>query len=41
MSLVTLVLGVVIGLVVAVLSAAAYKWMTKQVNDAKTHLPGA
>ncbi len=34
-------LGVLAGLVLAVLSNRVYKWAMKQVNDAKSHIPGA
>ncbi len=41
MSLVALAVGAVVGSVLTLTVSAVRKWMTKQVYDAKTHLPGA
>lgn len=41
LSLVSLGVGVLVGGVLVTVSNVVRGWFTKQVNDAKTHLPGA
>jgi hypothetical protein len=39
--MISFILGFIAGVIATAVSQRLYKWATKQVDDAKTHIPGA